>query len=1005
MALYQEYETKTLTENRIDIQNDGIKRDIELYDPDQTLQLPVEPLERIQDFLEDYNYLTGQTFKLRYYQVLALLFTECFFADQQQSDGYNKSNEQEEQRMLAYWMATGSGKTHIMHLNILQYLHHFCKNDNARLQIFLTTPLANLIKQHERELEPYIRKLNDTYNNRIELTLDTTQGLLQKDDDYFQLPDNGDIRRLILADEAHIGLTSQQSSKFRELRNRLNVGNSFLFEYSATFHNIATELKEEYDNAIIYRYDYARFYGDGYGKDHYFKPIAADTVTDESEEKIKDNLAECLRVMEEKLQTFNRIQQDGQYDNDLTVHRPLMAFMGHTVENPSDEGEKDEVSDIQQVLDYFAALDATERQKFRAIFGGDIIGPLVVARNPENNSELLLSYGDGEKWGMINVGDAVGFYNSIENNRIETRVESIANPHLHFENLDNETSPINVLIGSRKFAEGWNSYRLSVIDLINLGSSKGNLIIQIFGRGVRLQGKGGDGKRRYIEHNPDYYLLRRPGDTEADIRRLETLTVFSLRRSYLERFLEEVQKGGVQPLHTFKIQVNPRLFEVDGNTSVCFENYRHKLSIFKPGNTVGNGIKQVTFDSGEIHYTYLENGTEKSGTINRWRKLTLDYRTDKGENALNVYENLRQNNEKYSCYLNRAKLTTVIHRESEKNQMQLYSKENREPAITDFLSLVEDIRYLEQGQDPIAWTDRLNRQVVIDVTRKLRNRINAHINRTNYVYEPLKREDFIYEYTVTKEFPTQDALDAFLKQVENAESDALQENPHSQLKNKLRLSLPRGHRHIYLPLIRPQEETENEHRDVKVSPDRLNAGEKKFVENLTEYIKLHYRRNERYEFYLMRNAQKIGIYLESDSGSYYPDFVLWVLDLQQEITHILFIDPKGQRGIIDDRTLDYQNHPKVKLTRKSEDKTLIIFEKQLETKENQKFCLNSFLLLRDSSKLGEDQSIKWVEENMLAYNILRLNWHEKTEDGSTGKLFKDEKSYLDLMFEKTGIEK
>ena len=173
------------------------------------------------------------------------------------------------------------------------------------------------------------------------------------------------------------------------------------------------------------------------------------------------------------------------------------------------------------------------------------LGPLVIARNPDNNSELLLSYGDGEKWGMINVGDATGFYNSITNARIETRVEAIENPNLHFENLDNETSPINVLIGSRKFAEGWNSYRLSVIDLINLGNSKGNLIIQIFGRGVRLHGKGGNGKRRHIEHKPNYYLLRQ-GVPEDDIRRLEMLTVFSLRRSYLEHFLKEVHAGGVQ---------------------------------------------------------------------------------------------------------------------------------------------------------------------------------------------------------------------------------------------------------------------------------------------------------------------------------------------------------------------------------------------------------------------------------------------------------------------------
>ncbi len=1009
MALYQDYEAKILTENRIDVQDDGTKRDIELYDPDQILQLPVEPLERIQDFLDDYNYLTGQNFKLRYYQVLALLFTECFFADKQ-SGGFDASSEQAQQRMLAYWMATGSGKTHIMHLNILQYLYHFCKNDDARrntqaktLQIFLTTPLANLIKQHERELVPYVRQLNEIYNNHIELTLDTTQGLLQKADDYFQLPDNGNIRRLILADEAHIGLSNQESGKFKALRNRLNVGESFLFEYSATFHNIAKELKDEYDKAIIYRYDYARFYSDGSGKDHFFSPIAADTVAAESDKEIKDNLDECLRVMTEKLQTFERVRTDEDYDNDLTVHRPLMAFMGHTVENPKDEGKDDEVSDIQKVLDYLAALTETERQKFRAIFGGNIIGLLRVARNPDNNNELLLSYGEGEKWGMINVGDAAGFHNSIENPHIEMPEEAIENPALRFENLDNETSPINVLIGSRKFAEGWNSYRLSVIDLINLGSAKGNLIIQIFGRGVRLYGKGGDGKRRYIDHHPNYSLLRK--DREDEIRRLETLTVFSLRRSYLENFLEEVHAGGVPLQHVFKIQVNPMLFKVDGSTFVRFEEYHHQLSIFKQGNTDSSGIKRVKFDNGNIHYTYREDGIEKLGTLSNWRKLTLDYRTDTRKKALDVHEDLRKNNEKYFCYLNRAKLAVVIHREAEKNHLQLYCTGNQQPTISDFLALVGEIRYREQGKDPITWTDRLNRRVVADVTWKLRNRIKAHINRANYIYEPLKREDFIYEYTVTKTFQEQGELNDFVKQIEDAESDAFHGNPHVQLKSRLQLPLLRGHRHIYEPLMRPQEEVENEYRDVKVSPDRLNAGEKKFVENLTEYIKLKYQRNKRYEFYLMRNVQKIGIYLESDAGSYYPDFVLWVLDTQQDMIHILFIDPKGEREIIGGTTADYKNHPKVKLTRKSEDKTLVTLEKRLAAEQDRTFCLNAFLLLRDSSELGTDQSDKWVKENMLAYHILRLDWHEQTEDGSTGRLFREEKSYLDLMFEKIGIEK
>ena len=286
--------------------------------------------------------------------------------------------------------------------------------------------------------------------------------------------------------------------------------------------------------------------------------------------------------------------------------------------------------------------------------------------------------------------------------------------------------------------------------------------------------------------------------------------------------------------------------------------------------------------------------------------------------------------------------------------------------------------------------------------------INAHINRANYIYEPLNQDDFIYEYTVTKEFKDRQKYDEFLAKIKEAKkkrdlSKAARIDPEESIRRELGRLLKPGHRHIYKPLIRPQEEVESEYRDVKVLPDRLNAGERKFVEDLTDYIKVNYRRNKRYEFYLMRNAQKIGIYLESDAGSYYPDFVLWVLDTQQDITHILFIDPKGQRGIIDNRTLGYQNHPKVKLALKSEDKTLVTLEKQLETEQDRAFCLNSFLLLRDSSSLGKDQSDEWVEENMLAYNILRLNWHERTEDGSTSRLFKDQKSYLDLMFEKAGI--
>ena len=77
MTLYQTYEQEIL--KGMDISDNLIQHQIEGYE--RELGLPLEPLERIQDFLDEYNRVTEQNFNLRYYQLLALLFTECFLSD------------------------------------------------------------------------------------------------------------------------------------------------------------------------------------------------------------------------------------------------------------------------------------------------------------------------------------------------------------------------------------------------------------------------------------------------------------------------------------------------------------------------------------------------------------------------------------------------------------------------------------------------------------------------------------------------------------------------------------------------------------------------------------------------------------------------------------------------------------------------------------------------------------------------------------------------------------
>jgi len=117
----------------------------------------------------------------KYFQYLALLFTEIYldhyFRDapgllksiNTQIEAYNADKPDADQltpldetadawsqlNKLAYWMATGSGKTLVMHANILQYQHYLEKHGRRRElnRILLLTPNEGLSQQHLREFE------------------------------------------------------------------------------------------------------------------------------------------------------------------------------------------------------------------------------------------------------------------------------------------------------------------------------------------------------------------------------------------------------------------------------------------------------------------------------------------------------------------------------------------------------------------------------------------------------------------------------------------------------------------------------------------------------------------------------------------------------------------------------------------------------------------------------------------------------------------------------------
>ena len=97
--------------------------------------------------------------------------------------------------------------------------------------------------------------------------------------------------------------------------------------------------------------------------------------------------------------------------------------------------------------------------------------------------------------------------------------------------------------------EGWNSWRVSNMGLLNIGRSEGAQIIPLFGRGVRLRGLDMTLKRSAALN----------GSHPAHIKKLETLNIFALRANYMTKFREYLEREGVAIEETLELHLPIRI--------------------------------------------------------------------------------------------------------------------------------------------------------------------------------------------------------------------------------------------------------------------------------------------------------------------------------------------------------------------------------------------------------------------------------------------------------------
>lgn len=187
---------------------------------------------------------------------------------------------------LAFWNATGSGKTLIMHVNLLQFRHYLSRFPRQAPQIdqvILVTPNERLSEQHLAELE--MSRITAQRFASSGGALEMFRGidspvqvieihkLAEETKEKTVNIEEFETSNLVFIDEGHKGtggdgVNSQGAWVSR--RDRLSA-TGFSFEYSATFGQALSDrssLESRYAKSILFEYSYPRFYHDGYGKEY-----------------------------------------------------------------------------------------------------------------------------------------------------------------------------------------------------------------------------------------------------------------------------------------------------------------------------------------------------------------------------------------------------------------------------------------------------------------------------------------------------------------------------------------------------------------------------------------------------------------------------------------------------------------------------------------------------------------------------------------------------------------
>lgn len=890
----------------------------------------------------------------KYFQYLTLLFTEIYldryFRDPQgllqalnaQVMTYNSDKLEADQIMLfdeqaeawpqlnkvAYWNATGSGKTLLMHANILQYRHYLEKHGRGRElnRIILLTPNEGLSQQHLRELEAAgmsaelfnkdgrglfagqaveildIHKLKDEMGDKT-IAVEAFEG-----------------NNLVLIDEGHRGASSGEEGAWMRFRNAL-CEKGFSFEYSATFGQAVKgngALTDLYAKSILFDYRYRYFYSDGFGKDYQILNLDEDT----QQNNLELYLVACLLAFYQQQRLFR--ERDSAF-RAFNIEKPLWIFVGGSVTATL---AKKDASDIVEILRFLAryvadrtgSIQRIERvlnhglvtamgknlfdgrftylntcgqsstqvfdDTLATLFNAPDGGHLYVENLKGATGEVALRLGaENDAFGVINVGDDAKLVKLCEENGLVTGEREFSGSLFH--EINTPLSKVNLLIGSKKFTEGWSSWRVSTMGLMKVGQTEGAQIIQLFGRGVRLKGYGMSLKRSVKAQLPDE--VSRP----KHIGVLETLSIFGIRADYMAQFRKELEDEGLPP-NDERMEFLLPVIKNLGTKKL--KTIRLRKTIKGVSTEFGDAFRKL----GPVPTLNLpEPYLQKNQVILNWYPKIQAMKSIGvvgGDGA--AAPNQTHLTKRHLAFLNLDSLYFELERfKAERGWYNLnITRDGVEPLLQDQSWYKLLIPAEEMAFDSFEKV-RLWEEIALSLLKKYTERYytfrkrewelphleyqDVTLNDPNLLGVGGAADDPYYRILIEQ---SQDEIIAKLEELKTLiENGTLKPWEFRGLK-----AIWFG-QHLYQPLLYLDQNI------VEISPVPLNKGERQFVEDLKSFHDNAGTFLADKELYLLRNLSKgrgVGFF---EAGNFHPDFILWLLvgDMQ----HVTFIDPKGIRNI------------------------------------------------------------------------------------------------------------